>query len=312
VTDPAAREDSPALSPMFIASVNRGVWYHVSGIDIDWARISAYYDSLQYPSKPRLEDCRIHISPLACIINSQKLSFSRGRSVPEQSVGYPPPPHMELQVDGVHLLEPDDTALFDPLAPPADIVLFLGFSIMLKDPSRVISALERQLAAYARGPEAWPQMSDEETRLRDELKRQALRARGNPPGVVKAVDGAIEEGLSSIISLDSPLHALISMGVGVAEDALESSSERRAFRKLRNKLIACIRTREAAIRPETAPAPLSPNAIQFSIRKDDRLQGVCMRLPLGRRWPGGSAADYAVDKVIRKRSLHELPLKLPT
>ena len=296
---------------MFIASVNRGVWYHVSGIDIDWTSISAYYDSLQYPNKPRLEDCRIHISPLACTINSQKFSFRPGLSAPEQSVGYPPPPRMELQLDGVHLLEPDDAALFDPLAPPADIVLFLGFSIMFKDPSRVISALERQLTAYARGREVWPQMSDEETRLRDELKRQALRARDKPPAVVGAVEGAVEEGLPSIISLDSPMHILISIGVGVAENALQSRSERKAFRKIRNKLIACIRTREASIRPGTPPASLSLNAIQFPTRKDDRLQAVCMRLPLGRRWPGGSALDYAVDKTIRQRSLHKLPLKLP-
>jgi hypothetical protein len=311
VTEPIAREDSPALPPVFVASANRGIWYHATGIDIDYASISAYYDSLQYSGKPRLEDCRIHISPLACIINSKKFSFRRGRSAPEQSVGYPPPPRMELQVDSVHLLEPDDAALFDPMAPPADIVLFLGFSIMFKDPSRVISALERQLAAYARGKEAWPHMSDEEKQLRDELTRQALRARGKSSAVIGAVEGAVEEGVPSIISLDSPMHILISIGVGVAEHALESSGERKAFRKLRNKLLTCIRTREAAIRPETPSASLSPNAIQFPIRKDDRVQAVCMRLPFGRRWPGGSTFDYAIDKTIRQRSLHQLPLKRP-
>lgn len=98
-----------------------------------------------------------------------------------------------LFVDGIHLLEPEEAALFDPLAPPVDVLLFFGWSVFLNEPSRFAAALERQITAYARGRQAWLAVSGEEERMREKLKRQALELSEELRGLPGMVEGAAEE-----------------------------------------------------------------------------------------------------------------------
>ena len=310
-------EDRSAPVPMPIISVSRALRYHVESIDFDYAELWAYYASLPYPDKPPLEGCRIHISALACLMSHRKGGLLPRGSGQQQNSG--PPGAIRLResyvrkrlfVDGIHLLEPEEAALFDPLAPPVDVLLFFGWSVFLNEPSRFAAALERQITAYARGRQAWLAVSGEEERMREKLKRQALELSEELGGLPGMVEGAAEEGLPSLISLDSPLHILISMGVGITEHVVTSRSERRQLRQTRNDLISCIVARGSAEGSELLPVKLNAGAVRVRLRRGDKLQDTSIRVPCGRKWPG-SSLDYVIDRDNAARSLGKQPLQAP-
>jgi hypothetical protein len=310
------RDDESTSFRVPIVSVNRAAWYHLAYIDFDYPGISAYYSSLPYPDKPHLEDCRIHVSPLACVVKRRRLDSPADQAALHQPVNDSLPPEVQrlqrwvsrksILIDGLHLSEPTDAALFDPLAPPTDILILLGWSVILSDPSRLASALGRELASYARDKEARPTISDGEKRARDELKRLELAVGEKSGGLMSAVEGAVEG-----VSVDTPLNILISMGVGaaetVAEHAVISRSQRRALHKIRNRLLGYALKREAIIRSESLPARLNTHTVKVQLRKDDGLQDPFIRAPYGRRWPS-SIIDYSIDRASVTRSLHQLPL----
>lgn len=310
-------EDGSALAPRPVISASRALRYHVESIDFDYAGLRAYYASLPYPNKPPLEDCRIHISALACLMQRRKGgSFRRGTASRQQEEPGPPGAirlresyvRKRLFVDGVHLVEPEEAALFDPLAPPADVLLFFGWSVFLNEPSRFVAALQRQIAAYARGRQPWLAVSREEEGMREKLKRQVLELREEPGVLVDAVEGAVEEGIPSLISLDSPLHILISMGVGITEHTMTSRSKRRQLRQTRNGLISCIVGRGSTEETELLPVSLNAGVVRVEPRRGDRLQDTSIRVPCGRKWPG-SSLDYIIDRDNVARSLGKQPLQ---
>lgn len=310
-------EDGSALVPMPIISVSRALRYHVESIDFDYAELWAYYASLPYPDKPALEDCRIHISALACLMRRRKgRSLPRGTGTRQQQDSGPPGAirlresyvRKRLFVDGIHLVEPEEAALFDPLAPRADVLLFFGWSVFLNEPSRFVAALERQIAAYARGRQAWLAVSREEERMREKLKGQALELSEELGGLAGTVEGAAEEGIPSLISLDSPLHILISVGVGISEHVVTSRSHRRQLRQTRNGLINCIVERGSAEGAELLPVSLNAAAVRVKLRRGDRLQDTSIRVPCGRKWPG-SSLDHVIDRDNVARSLGKQPLQ---
>src|ERR1700722_598 len=125
---------------MPLVSVDRAAWYHLADIDFDYPGISAYYSSLPYPDKPHLEGCRIHISSLACVVKRRRSDPRANQTARRVPINDFLPPEMRprqrwalrrfrrwatkrMLIDGVHLPEPADAALFDPLAPPADILI---------------------------------------------------------------------------------------------------------------------------------------------------------------------------------------------
>lgn len=311
-------EGSRTFPSIPIVSVDRAAWYRLTDIDFDYSAISAYYEDLPYSGKPRLEDCRIHISSLICVLSRQKGVPISWPASPKQSVGdsarpavpYERPVYRKylINLDGLHLPEAEDAALFDPLAPSADILVFLGNSIHTNDLSRPTSVLESQLASYARGKEAWPLMSEDEARLREDLKHQILEVRREPGRVVDAAEGAIEEGGPAVLSsFDDPLLIPISMGVGAVQHLLMSSSKRRALRKVRNRLMTCICQRAAAINAGQVPTSLGMHAVTGQFRKDAHLNPVLIRSPYGRKLFFRSV-DRGVDKESAARSFHKLPL----
>lgn len=313
------RDDGSASLRMPIVSVNRAAWYHLACIDFDYPGISAYYSSLPYSDKPHLEDCRIHISSLACVVKRRRLDSRANQAALQEPVNDSLPPEMRrlqrwasrksVLIDGLHLSEPTDAALFDPLAPPADILILLGWSVILSDASRLTPVLGKELASYARGKEAQPVVSDEEKRERDELKRLELAVREKSGALMSAVEGAVEG-----VSVDTPLNILMSMGVGaaetVAEHAVISRSQRIALHKVRSRLLGGALKHEATIRSESLPTKLSTQAVKVQLRKDERLQDPFIRAPYGRKWPG-SIIDYSIDRASVARSLHQLPLIKP-
>lgn len=166
---------------MAAISVDRAVWYLVEDIEIDLPRISAFYDRLDFPGKPPFGDCRIHITELGYL---DKV----GGALARQQLARVPRPAPDDRfwkkralVDGVHLLERRDAHLLDPLAPEVDILLFLGSSAYADGYSRLVPALGQQLAAYARGKEAYPTASTAEEKLRTKLRaqEQAALKKGN-------------------------------------------------------------------------------------------------------------------------------------
>jgi hypothetical protein len=46
-------------------SVDQALWYHVSDLEFDVDAIAEFYDQLDLPAKPPLQDRRIHLSSLA-------------------------------------------------------------------------------------------------------------------------------------------------------------------------------------------------------------------------------------------------------
>jgi hypothetical protein len=303
-----------------VISVDRATWYQITDIEIDYQSISTYYESLPHPNKPRLADCRIHISGLACVVNRNKSSAPSSRVVAQESVDNLLPPMIQRRrqrffrkhflIDGVHFLEPSDARLFDPLAPSADILLLLGSSIFMNDLSRLVVALEKQLEAYALDKASWPPMSSKEKELRVELKRQEQVIRKDLGAPVDAVEGAVEEGVPSLLSLGTPLSTLTSIGVGAASHIYESRSERSAFRKARNGLLACMEEREAITGTESPPVSLSAHAVKVQLRSGIGLRNTMLRAPYG-SGPFRSWFDYAVDQAHMIRSLHRQPLTNP-
>lgn len=310
-------EGGSALVPMPIISVSRALRYHVESIDFDYAELWAHYARLPYADKPPLEDCRIHISALACLMKRRKVGPLRKGTGSRQQQDSGPPGAIRLResyvrkrlfLDGIHLVEPDEAALFDPLAPPADVLLFFGWSVFLNEPSRFVTALGRQIAAYALGSQAWLAVSREEERMREKLKRQALELSEELGGLAGTVEGAAEEGIPSIISFDSPLHILISMGVGITEHVVTSRSERKELRQTRNGLVNCIVGRGLAEEAELPPVSLNADAVRVKLRRGDRLQDTSIRAPCGRKWLG-SSLDHVIDRDNLARSLGKQPLQ---
>lgn len=310
-------EDGSALVPMPVISASRALRYHVENIEFDYAGLWAYYASLPYPDKPPLEDCRIHISALACLMQRRK-GGGLSRAAASRQPQDPGPPgarrlresygRKRLFVDGIYLVEPEEAALFDPLAPPADVLLFFGWSVFLNEPSRFVAALERQIAAYARGRQAWLAVSDEEERMREKLKHQVLELSKEPGLPVAAVEGAVEEGTLPLILFDSPLHILISVGVGITDHVVTSRSKRRQLRQTRNGLINCIVRRGSTEETELLPVSLNAAVVRVEPRRGDRLQDTSIRFPCGRNGPG-SALDYVIDQDNLARSLGKQPLQ---
>ncbi len=300
-----------------IISVDRAAWYHVASIDFDYNSILAYYSGLPYPGKPPLDNCHIHVSALACVAKRGKRGpRSRQAEPQEHAEDSLPPPLRRLResffrkhvlIDGVNCPNPSDAALYDPQAPPADVLLFLGFSISLRDPLRLVHALQKQLAAYARGKGACPPMSGPERQLREQLKRQAQEVLGDTAGLTGAAEGAFEGGAPSLISFERPENILISAVFGAAEHVAESSSKWRALHKVRNSLLVFADEREAALGTDSPPISLSPHSVRIEPRKGEGLRPTMIRAPYGRNGLG-SSVDRAIDQGHMTRSLHGMPL----
>jgi hypothetical protein len=305
------------FSPAPIISVDRAVWYRVTDIEFDYQGISAYYANLPYPDKPPLEDCHIHISALACVVKRGKRGPRSRRAAPQEHVDSSLPPAIRRRrerffrknvlIDGVNCPEPSDAALYDPQAPSADVLLLLGFSIFLSDLSRLVHALETQLAAYACGKDACPPMSSREKQLREELKRWQRADHGEAAGLTGAVEGAVEGGAPSLISLDSPVNTLISIGFGAADHVVASRSKWRAHRKVRNGLLAFADEREAAIGADPPPISLSAHSVRVQLRGSKGLRNTMIRAPYGRKGLG-SVVDRAIDQGHATRSFHQVSL----
>jgi hypothetical protein len=191
-----------------------------------------------------------------------------------------------------------------------DVLLFFWLVCISERALPLAAALERQITAYARGRQAWLAASGEEERMREKLKRQALELSEELGGLPGMVEGAAEEGIPSLVSLDSPLHILISIGVGITEHVVTSRSERRQLRQTRNDLINCIVARGSAEGSELLPVKLNTGAVRVRLRRGDKLQDTSIRVPCGRKWPG-SSLDYVIDRDNAARSLGKQPLQAP-
>src|SRR5712671_3535559 len=187
---------------MAVISVDQALWYHVEDIGIDYPRIAAFYEQLDYPGKTSFEDCRIHISGLGYLdraggpLARQQLARNP-RSEPESRFW-----KKHVLVDGVHLLERGDAHLLDPLAPPADVLLFLGSSAYQDDYSRLAPSLGQQLAAHARGKAAYPAMPDGEEELRAELAEQEAAAlrKLRRDGIIEIAAGGVASGAVAAVA----------------------------------------------------------------------------------------------------------------
>jgi hypothetical protein len=186
--------------------------------------------------------------------------------------------------------------------------LDLGWSVFLNEPSRFAAALETQITAYARGRQAGLALSRAEERPREKLKRQALELSQELGGPAGMAEGAAEEGIPSLVSLDSPLHILISMGVGITGHVVTSRSRRRQVRQTRNDLINCIVARGSAEGSELPPVALDAGVVKVTLRRGDRLQDTSIRVPCRRKWPG-SSLDSVIDRDNVARSLGKDPLQ---
>jgi hypothetical protein len=252
-------------------SIDRAVWYHVSSIDVNYQGLADLYESLAFPNKPPLGDCRIHISALAY---AQRLPRQRGWA----SVL----PHY-VHVFGIHLIEPSDSQLLDGQAPPADIMLFLGNSALKKDYSEMVPWLIQELVLYAQGKSVYPAMTDDETRLRRALAAHEAAERQRIGGPAGIAGNAISTMVSSTVLGVLAGGSLGELGRGVAEgfgfseaeQAAETRDDRKELFKLRQRVLSLAQAREAASH-NFPPTEISAdeNLMQFQPRKGKYLRPV--------------------------------------
>lgn len=287
-------------------SVDRAVWYHVKDIEVDYASIANYYERLPFADKPRLQDCKIHISALGFLgkigepLSDQQLG--RGPSQPKLRFF-----ERHVLVDGVHLLEAGDAHLLDPLAPSADVLLFLGSSVFASDYSRIALSLGQQLAAYARGKNSYPGRSKEEEKLRAELKEQEEAALKRLGGVIDIASDGIASGIGSAL-----LHSVaLVMGGSLGEFGLDVSSEavsevvetvteggqdRRSRVKTGKNLLDYALAREATLNAPPAEHILEREAVRFDPRSGEGPHSAMML------WSRRQHRDF-IDWKHRRRSL---------
>lgn len=295
-------------------SVDRSVWYHVEDIDFDYSRVAEYYETLPFTNKPPLEDCKIHISAMGCLDRV-------GSSLSNQQLARNPrqPPTSRFQkkhvlIDGVHFLERRDAHLLDPLAPSADVLLFLGTSTYEYDYSRIVLSLGQQLAAYAMGKDAYPAMSETEEQLRSELEkreRAALRNvhRGRAIDMAaNSVAAGLGAALIGAVDFISGGGQLAMYGGTVAYDAVseaveamwEGAQDQRRRLKVGRKVLDHALAREATIEVRPVKRILEHDAMRFSPRRGKHLRSPIVI------WSRPRLSINHLNHV--KRSLRRLPL----
>ncbi len=250
-------------------SIDRAVWYHVSSIDVNYQDLAHLYESLAFPDKPHLDDCRIHISALAYV---QRLPRQRGWS------GVLP---RYVPVVGVRLLEPGDSQLLDGQAPPADIMLFLGTSALKNDYSKMVPWLIQELVFYARGKSVYPAMTDDEARLRRALAARETAERQRIGGLAGIASNSIATMVSSTVlgvlaggSLGEVGRGIAEgVGFGEAEQAAETRDARNELFKLRRRVLSLAQAREASSH-DLPPMEISveETMMQFQPRKGKYLR----------------------------------------
>ncbi len=282
--------DAPAVS------VDRALWYHVSDLEFDVDAIAEFYDQLDLPAKPPLQDCRIHLSSLAYF---WPVKESPQSGLPRRGV---------WSVDGVHLLVPEDACLYDALAPPADILLLTGSAIHRGDFTPVVRYLAFGLMHYGLGADAYPPMTEEETRLRRELARRAEDARERM-GLVGAGISVVLQAALGLLGSHTLRQAggafAEGLGFSSAEEAADAKAERAALMEIGRKILKLARTRDQSA---TFPAAMTQvsmytDAVEFRAREGRRL-----RPPIVRRLdrdPG----RVSVDMRHLQRGLGIMPLR---
>jgi hypothetical protein len=149
-------------------SVDNAVRHYFDAVEAEPDQIIGFYDNLVVDTKPRLEDCHIHLSALALINYSDWVAKA------------------------VHLRDPGRASELDPLAPPANIIVFLGSALLTNAVEWVPHTLGHELLHYANSDMPAETLSEEEQILQ---KRLRLRHGG-----IRMAGFMVEAGLWSAAS----------------------------------------------------------------------------------------------------------------
>lgn len=295
-----------------VVSVDRAAWYHLDRIDLDFGAIAAFYEALPIDGKPALGDCRIHFSALGYVakadepLGAQQLDRCPRTMAPGSRFW-----RKYSLIDGVHLLERSDSRLLDPVAPPADVLVFLGTAEYDGDYSRLTFPLGQQLTAYAHGPKAYAVMTAKERELRRKLEKRREHARQRAGTPTDAFSAAMAAGLVTAATHAINLAAGTSLpdfGRDVASDAgseaadtviEEAQASREELRTIR-KISDYALSREGALKIGPPQQPLAAGAIRLSPRREKRLRAPIVITSQPR--PGLNEHNH------RQRSFRRIPL----
>lgn len=218
-------EPSPQLS------VDRAIGHYVDGLDINFDALRSYYDNLPHSNKRRLEGCRIHFSALS---------------------------HADGQVMGlgVHLKDPDSSKSFDPQAPPANIIIFLGSGIH-NSFSKLDETLKHELVHYAQNNQIDKKLSDEELVLEFELALRQGKIAKTLWLAKAAIFGTVLESITAIAGETQDIKIAAGYGLGLA--AFDSLAHRKKGKEKTRRLRKELHTLQTISEVEEEATSLATN-----------------------------------------------------